>query len=657
MKITKIDVIGFRKLEKNTIAFDDNITLIVGKNNTGKTSLIEIFHKFLGTEKTLFKLEDFSVNTYSKNSQNNINFYKALNNYQEYRKAIDNAESDEEIESKNSYFIDSIPNIVVNIYIEYNKTDDLSCLSNVIMDLDSTRQDALISCEFSLQDTEKLFRDFEHDNSEDDIVQYLKDNLTKYYETKIYAVDEKSRNNKNEINKSNIEDIFLTGFVYAQRNLDDQSSDNQKNLSKGFETFYKINNEDNLDEENLNKVLDKISEELDDKYKDVFSTILEDLRNFGANKNLQQLVIKSHFEPKAILRNNTRLFYNDGENELPESYNGLGFSNLIYIVQQFLIFYKQFSSKKGTSPTFQLLFIEEPESHLHAQMQYIFIRNIKYFIDSKKDWKVQVVISTHSSHIVSESKFNNIRYFYDSEGKLEVKNLSDFQNSEGEDNIKFLQQYILLQKCDMFFSDKVIMIEGTVERLLLPIMMKKVSNSLLSEYISIIEVGGAYAHKFKEFLKFLNIKTLIITDIDSIDSGKNGKSCQVSTDNAVTSNQALRQWLPKKEKIEELLNSSNGDKEDGNIRVAYQIYENKLEECGRSFEEAFIIANKEFIKNNQDSFATISKPIDSDNAYDIAKKLQKKKTDFAFDIMMLWNDDSNLQVPKYIKEGLLWLEK
>ena len=104
------------------------------------------------------------------------------------------------------------------------------------------------------------------------------------------------------------------------------------------------------------------------------------MQKFGTNTNLQQLVIKSHFEPKAILRNNTRLFYNHDENELHESYNGLGFSNLIYIVQQFLIFYKQFNSNKGVAPAFQLLFIEEPESHLHAQMQYIFIINIKEFI-------------------------------------------------------------------------------------------------------------------------------------------------------------------------------------------------------------------------------------------------------------------------------------
>ena len=655
MKITKVDIVGFRKLANNTIAFDDNITLVVGKNNTGKTSLIEIFHKFFGSEKTLFKFEDFSVDTYSQNPRNTINFYRALENYKKYHEAIDDSQADEEIESKRLIFIKSIPKIVANIYIQYNETDDLSCLSNVIMDLDSSRQDALISCEFSLKDTEKLFRDCVHDNVHD-IVQYLKDNLTRYYAGKIYTVDEKNRNNKYEISKSDVEDIFLTGFVYAQRNLDDQSSDNQKNLSKGFETFYKINNEKNLDSEGLNEVLGKISEELDDKYKNVFSTILKDLQKFGTNTNLQQLVIKSHFEPKAILRNNTMLFYNHDENELPESYNVLGFSNLIYIVQQFLIFYKQFNSNKGVAPAFQLLFIEEPESHLHAQMQYIFIRNIKEFIESKKDWNVQIVITTHSSHIVSESEFSNIRYFADSQGKLEVKNLSDFQKSEDENNIRFLRQYMSLKKCDMFFADKIIMIEGVVERLLLPIMMKKIGANLLSEYISIIEVGGAYAHKFKEFLKFLNIKTLIITDIDSVDS-ENRKSCEVSTGNAVTSNQTLKQWLPKKENITDLLNSTDDDKVENNIRVAYQISEEENSECGRSFEEAFIIANQSVISKEKNSFATTGKYITDKSAYNIAEKLKNRKTDFAFDIMMLWNNDSNLQVPKYIKEGLSWLEK
>jgi putative ATP-dependent endonuclease of the OLD family len=67
----------------------------------------------------------------------------------------------------------------------------------------------------------------------------------------------------------------------------------------------------------------------------------------------------------------------------------------------------------------------------------------------------------------------------------------------------------------MFFADKIILIEGTVERLLLPKMITRCAPSLQHKYISIVEVGGAYALKFKDLLAFLGVRTLVITDLDS----------------------------------------------------------------------------------------------------------------------------------------------
>ncbi|WP_319674778.1 TOPRIM nucleotidyl transferase/hydrolase domain-containing protein [Streptomyces sp. ME18-1-4] len=40
---------------------------------------------------------------------------------------------------------------------------------------------------------------------------------------------------------------------------------------------------------------------------------------------------------------------------------------------------------------------------------------------------------------------------------------------------------------------------------------------LQQQYVSVIEVGDAYAVRFRSLLKFLNVKTLIVTDIDSVD--------------------------------------------------------------------------------------------------------------------------------------------
>jgi predicted ATP-dependent endonuclease of OLD family len=94
---------------------------------------------------------------------------------------------------------------------------------------------------------------------------------------------------------------------------------------------------------------------------------------------------------------------------VPESYNGLGYSNLIYITLQISIFCQLFEERIPRSLS-HILFIEEPEAHLHPQMQMVFIRKIKEFI-RQKEWNVQVVITTHSSQILSDCEFKCIRYF------------------------------------------------------------------------------------------------------------------------------------------------------------------------------------------------------------------------------------------------------
>lgn len=497
-----------------------------------------------------------------------------------------------------------------------------------------------------------------------------------YFSEKIYAVDAQNRTNRRLIErKAFVENVFLTRFIYAQRTLDDQAKDNQKKLSKGFEDYYKFNSEQSEDIAKVEQSLDVASKDLDKQYQEIFKTIFADLNTFGVEEgvNIQKLLVKATLDPEKVLKGSTQLFYeNTDESLLPESYNGLGYSNLIYIVLRFISFYEEYI-KRMPRPSFQLLFVEEPEAHLHPQMQQVFIRNINKFISSK-GWNIQVVITTHSSHIVSENRlekdkgFESIRYFYKNDNTVEVRNLSNYikmQNEEDKKAVQFLKQHLSINKCDMFFADKIILVEGSVEKILLPLMIKKLSKKLTSQYVSIIEVGGAYAHKFRSLLTFLKIKTLIIADIDSVDSNDNRKACKVTSE-AETSNPVLKKWIPEKTSIKELLELEPKNKVKEEIRVAYQIPEEEKGACGRSFEEAFILANapnfaenfskltaykKLFVveKNEAEVRKTAQKIIKE--SYKLAEKI-KKKTDFAFDILAL----DNWKVPLYIKEGIEWLE-
>lgn len=661
MKITKIVIKNFRLLESPEIYLDDAITLIVGRNNSGKTSLTEIFYKFLGPEKSQFRFEDFSISAYD-------NLREAVGKYKEYEEARAKPEEEQVVFQKEKDYKSLIPKIELNIFIEYEEKDNLASLQKFIMNLDPTRKDVFISCEYAASNPEKIMTEFlsQEAKYKGDIIDFLSKNYKTFFKETIYAVDSVNPDNSRIIERrSDIEDVFASSFIYAQNQLDDQSTDKSKGLSKGFEDFYKINNKDNATVEEIEEALFKVSEELNVKYESLFDSIFTDLKGFGVNEgvNLQDLKIKCIFEAEKILKGNTQLFYDHDKNLLPEAHNGLGYSKLIFTILRFISFYEQFSKRKP-KPDFQVIFVEEPEAHLHPQMQYVFIKNIKQFIESKTGWNVQVIITTHSPHIVAESGFDNIRYFDISDKPLQVKNLSDFQDKQTKENpnsMKFLKQYMSLSKCEMFFADKVIMIEGTVERLLLPEMIRKECKSLPSQYISVIEVGGAYAFNFKELIDFINVKTLIITDIDSIDTKNNRSACPVD-DNALTSNQTLIKWIPKQDNIGKLLKLGDTAKTENKVRVSYQVPEAEGGICGRSFEEQFILTNAKLFSDNDKDISTKSLFQNGENnksedeikkgSYEIAGKIVKK-TDFVFDILVL----KQWATPKYIKDGLLWLEQ
>lgn len=675
MKVSKVEIENFRILENVSIDIDDLVTLIVGRNNSGKTSLTEVFNNFFSGEKSKFRFEDFTLSTHNK-------FLEAKGFYDDYAQSKINEEAQEILFEKEDRYKAALPKIITRIFIEYDESDDgyLSSISNFLMDLDSERKDALISCEYGIFEPEKVFRMFLA-TIEDyvDFVDFLRNNLH-FFEKKFFAIDKNDTSYRSLIEKANeIENIFLPRFIHAQTNLDDKTEDNTKGLSRGFENYYRYNKNEDKSALTLKESLDKTSVMLDENYKEFFKNLFSDLKFFGVNSgvNLQEIEIKSRFEVEEVLKRNANLFYNHSDKLLPEKSNGLGYSKLIFIVLTILTYYEE-QSKRKTSPNFSLLFIEEPEAHLHPQMQQTFIKNIDEFIKTKK-WNVQIIITTHSSHVVADSNFSCIRYFDNTDKKTNVKNLNIFKNkliSTAPDILGFLRQYMTLYNCDMFFADKIIMVEGVVERLLLPEMINKEAKKLTNQYVSTIEVGGAYAHNFKDILEFINVKTLIITDIDSVKgvSGAKGlrnKACPVE-DGKRTSNATLKSWLPKKVKPKELIACTEADKlnDSQRIRVAYQIPEMPDEKCGRSFEESFIL-------KNSNVFATLEKNISTkklfvekikvggkttianksqqtiiDTSYSIADEIPKK-TEFAFDIMLLENWDT----PKYIKEGLQWLEK
>ena len=432
--------------------------------------------------------------------------------------------------------------------------------------------------------------------------------------------------------------------------------------------FYKIADAEGFDA--IEAALVQSSRELTKKYGVTFKRLTERLKKFGYPQGqiAPDLRIRAEMNSQTLYKDNTRIYYAneyaeiDGttaEFELPERYNGLGYKNLIYIVLQLEAFQSVLEASLEVQPRVHVIAIEEPEAHLHPQMQCIFINEVSKALDSQAGITAQVILSTHSSHMIANSGFEPVRYFRRKGREVSVRDLSKLPMPPDDPSLlDFLRRYIKLTHCDLFFADKAIFVEGQVERLLLPLMIEDCTSmegcaDLASQYISISEVGGAYAHKFKPIMDFLGIPTLIITDLDSVNDL--GIKCRVS-EGTKTSNACLRTWIPAKTMLPELVKCGKSEKIEGHIQVAYQTAENG--NCGRSFEEAFIYANLSWIAANSDALAAtgdLIKKLSTSNLATSAWELsgQLSKVDFALDLIA----KTGWATPGYIREGLSWLAK
>ena len=345
---------------------------------------------------------------------------------------------------------------------------------------------------------------------------------------------------------------------------------------------------------------------------------------------------------------------------LPETYNGLGVRNLVYMLLQLLRFFREYQATPTTAGV-HLIFIEEPEAHLHPQMQEVFIRQLDQItgafvtqLNENRPWPVQFVVTTHSPHMANEARFEAMRYFLsvpDGEGTRcsVVKDLRKGMGGAPEPDREFLHQYLTLTRCDLFFADKAVLVEGTAERILLPAMIRKTDSTaagqlqLGSQYLTVMEVGGAYAHRFFDLLSFLELRTLIITDIDAVKPNDGGKRVAVPVaEGLFTSNGCLKALFGDDVSPEALLGKTAAEKTTGIRRIAFQVPEAQGGPCGRSFEDAFILANPARFPLGDGDQALAAYSLASD----------QKKSTFALEHAI---EQTDWNVPQYIAEGLRWL--
>lgn len=676
MKIKKINIQNYRLLKDFCLELKSELSLIVGKNNCGKTSVLSVLEKIINKRSSL-TWEDI-----------NLDHRKVI--FENIKKVSDTPESE----------LEPILGINLKIWIQYSEEDSYQNIQPFMMDLNPDNYFIILEFTYTipiqkLRDLNLQVSGFIDDFSEFEL--FMKKNMSKLFEMQVYSLGYNPSTQKLTEEKSDllemkdVHKIIKVRGISANREV--SNKENNHSLSKTSNRFYKLNNGEDIDSDASNllqSAILKADETLtkaysgDDSSEGIFTPVFDRVRRFGGNDSEAELAIHSSLSEKDILSNNTTLYYKHDDSLLPETYNGLGYLNLYGIIFEIETL---MADIKNDPADINLVYIEEPESHTHPQLQYIFIKNIKNLLKEHDDELrvsgstscIQTLITTHSSHIVSDCNFDDLIYFKRETGEVISKVFNSLKEEYGEDQLgyKFVKQYLTLNSSELFFADKVICIEGDTERIILPTMMQKVDIAnpikqdsnimpLLSQNISIIETG-AHSQVFRKLFDFLGIKVLIITDIDPAKKNEKNRTNSCSAvDATTTTNTSIKSFfdISGDEIFSIVTQKSFAEKttSDDRIRIAYQIPEDDNGYQPASFEDAFIGLNKEFIINQKDGlieYKALKNFGDGEieDFYKFARNKVNKKSAFASSLLYFEDEKNTWKVPKYISEGLLWLRE
>lgn len=193
-----------------------------------------------------------------------------------------------------------------------------------------------------------------------------------------------------------------------------------------------------------------------------------------------------------------------GPVEITES--GLGYSNMQYMSVLLS------ALEEPSDAALRLLLIEEPEAHLHPQLQDLLMR----FLETASAADSQVVVTTHSPNLASGAKVERLTVLSRSDGGAELfaRCIGEFGLDTG--HLKHLRRFLDVTKSALLFSRGVILVEGLAEQLLLPAMADRLGRSLSEAGVCVVNVDGLAFRPFIELFgpDRLPIPCAVISDSD-----------------------------------------------------------------------------------------------------------------------------------------------
>jgi predicted ATP-dependent endonuclease of OLD family len=746
MHIAYVEIQNFRKLKAVRVDLHPKRTLLVGANNSGKTSAMLCLGHFL-VEPRRFRPNDFTLSNWT-----------GLNSIGDIWAAHD--PSNGPLTPSLADIEQLLPTLDLWLDIAPNETYQVT---ELIPTLQWAGGLLGVRLRWEPADIEELCKEYllAYKNVQElkssgiaaggraanaplwpqNLREFLERRLFKFFSVQTYSLDpSKCRRTTNgtaapqslpegsvRIKGDPLKSLIRIDEIGAQRGLgsaaslggDEKTGDSrgrrdQRRLSEQLQSYYSKH----LDPSEFPEPEDLIAlaaikdaqDQFDSKLRASFTPALEEIEGLGyPGITDPRIVVSTRLSAVDGLDHDTAVQYEVTSRvgaavastlKLPEEYNGLGYQNLISMVFRLMSFRDGWMQvgKAGTRaalevedpmPSLHLVLIEEPEAHLHAQVQQVFIRKAYDILrkhqdlGESKELSTQLVVSTHSSHVAHECEFACLRYFRrrpaQSAGDVPISTVVNLSEVFGPDDQtpKFVTRYLTATHSDLFFADAVVFVEGSAERMLVPHFISNSFRDLYKRYITILEVGGSHAHLFRQLIEALGLTALIVTDIDAVDATTRKSTPPAKGAGLITANNTLKLWHPEKTSLDELLDLLDAGKirtypDEFSIRMAYQQPVkvalvpggSEVEIMARTFEDALVFENLKFFRETQaagaiakvrDLVVQSSSAIDLSRAmFDFIKDISKAA--FALDILFS-EDPKKLEVPQYIKAGLTWLQQ
>ena len=530
-------------------------SLIVGKNNSGKSTIVKLLNTLQNTKagsRNVFKYTDFNLKMLAAWYKDNI-----LDKSEEEIRNIYNSKFPK-LEFQLVFGIDDENDVITS----FADVLILSGIKTVNTDVTQVNQEVAavtINIKYEVADSQSFVEELvnlklDYTAQEGQLLEYKKEVLyrqflalfnSNYFILNFYPMgrDEPAKD-------------FSFSSLLKVETIEANAVKNDKTLSQAFNkivsTYKKNNNNDN---KKISELVYGINNQVKSMVDDNITGILQRaVSSIESTKNLE-MNLHPDVTLEKIFASSIIYEYREENNNIPENQFGMGYTNLMVIIAK-IVDYIELYSEKDINGSVNILCIEEPETYMHPQMQELFIKNISKAIATLLDKKqqldtFQIIITTHSTHILnskiqSGNTLNNISYLGQANGNNIIQNISDDAIITGrnidEKTYEYIKKYLRLEFSDIFFADAVILVEGLSEETYLRYEIDK-HLKLKNHHVKVYRIDGAYAHQFINLLEFIGVKTVIFTDLDlkRKNKTKSGKiieklSCNISDLNSQYSN-------------------------------------------------------------------------------------------------------------------------